>query len=113
TMLSSVCRRSLTPPFPPHLQNHRLTPPLFFLHPGDDPLRKIAELATLQHPPLNEPVNLLRRDPGVLLDLIQDLKGDFTASGSSRHDRMLSPVRTPGNSAVRPQAGAVASAKRG
>ena len=31
--------------------------------------------------------------PGILLDLVQDLEGDFTASGSSRHDQVASLPR--------------------
>ena len=36
--------------------------------------------------------------PGVLLDLVQDLEGDFTASGSSRHDQVASPFGIHGRS---------------
>ena len=64
-----------------------------FLHPGRQCLGEFAELTIAEEPAFNEPVNLVRRDSWVLLDLIQDLKGDFTASGSSRHDRLALPLR--------------------
>ena len=64
-----------------------------FLDPGCQQLGELAELAILQKPALDEPENLFReRFPGSA-DLVQDLKGDFTASGSSRHDQITLPQR--------------------
>ena len=70
---------------------------LMLLDAVDQPLRKLAELAILQKAPLDETANLIGGHPGILLDLVQDLEGDLTASGSSRHDQVASTLRAHGN----------------
>ena len=57
---------------------------------GDQVLGELDELLVAQEPPVDELANLFGGDPGVLLDLVQHLEGDFTASGSSRHDQLAS-----------------------
>jgi hypothetical protein len=56
----------------------------------DQSFRKLAELAILQKAPFDETPNLDGGHPGILLDLVQDLEGNLTASGSSRHDQVAS-----------------------
>ena len=55
-------------------------------------------LRSSKEPPLDEAANLVVGYTGILFDLVQDLESDLTASGSSRHDQVASPL---GHMAIR------------
>ena len=65
---------------------------------GRERLSKLAELSVCQKPALDESADLLQSDSRILLDLVQDLKCDFTASRSSRHHQVA--FTPPGHAAT-------------
>ena len=83
-------RHAVQPPVLGELGDQGVDPLLVLLHAGDQPFGELAELAIAQQPALDELADLLGSNPRVLLHLVENLKGDFTASGSSRHDRIIS-----------------------
>src|SRR5262249_57862369 len=74
-------RHAIEPPVLGDLGDHGIDPRLVLLDPGDQSLGELAELAIAQEPALDEPADFLEGNPGILLDLVEDLEGDFTASG--------------------------------
>ena len=81
---------AVEPPVLGHLRDHLVDLGLVLPDAGDQVLGELDELVVAQEPPVDELADLGDGHAGVLLDLVEHLEGDFTASGASRHDQRAS-----------------------